>query len=167
MKNYKNEKLWAIGYTLKVFSIAVGISFICLLLLQSCSQDDDPFQDNLVYIYAVDTNKEQYEWDMPEYNFLYLAHSADRSCEVYADWVIFNYTSNGPLSYEDFLIYYFTPPFANGYGSKPDMLVYSNQIYDIDADSGSITCQNNLDEDLVVIPLANLVNNEDFITNLN
>ena len=47
------------------------------------------------------------------------------------------------------------------------MLIYSNQVYDIDADSASITCQNNLDEDLVVIPLADLVNNDDFITNLN
>ena len=140
---------------------------LSVVLLASCSQDDELFLDNPVYIYAVDTNKEQYEWDMPEYNFLYLAHSADRSCEIYADWVIFNYTSNGPLSYKDFLIYYFLPPFANGYGSKPDMLIYSNQVYDIDADSASITCQNNLDENLVVIPLADLVNNDDFITNLN
>lgn len=160
MKNYNYRKL-------KLFLSVVGISFICLLLLQSCSQDDDPFQDNLVYIYAVDYDKEQYEWDMQGYEYLYLAHSSDKSCEIYSDWVTFNYTSNGPLSYEDYLTYYFTPPFANGYGSKPDKLIYSNTLYDLSQNTDAILCQNNLDEKLLVKTLGYLIGNQDFVTNLN
>ncbi len=145
-----------------LYIIALSLSFI------SCNSDDDiAILESEVFIYTIDPNKEQYEGDMSDYQYLYLAHTSDKSCETLADWTTYNYTSNGPLSYEHYLIYYFLPPYSIGYGSKPDYKIFSNNIYDIEVDSTEISCNNNIGESLLITNMSTLIENGDLIINLN
>ena len=110
-------------------------------------------------------NKGQYdsEYGTENWEYMYLAWDDDESCNAYSTWVTWITTVN-QLDYASWREIFWSSP---GLNSDPDYLVFSDTYYDMTIDTTSISCQNNLGELQLIADPVQLINNGDYIINLN
>ena len=140
---------------------------LSIILLASCSKDDDPIlnPEDQAFIYTEVINKGQYdtEYCTENWEYMYLAWDDDKSCTAYSTWVTWITTVN-QLDYASWREKFWSSP---GLNSDPDFIVYSDTYYDLNQDSTTISCQNNLGELQLIVDPIQLINNGDYIINLN
>ena len=137
-----------------------------IVLLASCSEENDPNPlGDSIHIYTEVLNKGQYdsEYGTENWEYMYLAWDEDESCNAYSTWVTWITTVN-QLDYASWREIWWSSP---GLNSDPDYLVFSDTYYDMTIDTTSISCQNNLGELQLIADPVQLINNGDYIINLN
>ena len=136
---------------------------LSIILLASCSKDDDPIlnPENQAFIYTEVINKGQYdsEYGTENWEYMYLAWDEDRSCFAYNRWIAFCVGIN-QIAYVQWREIFWSSP---GLNSDPDYVIFSNTLYDLEADTTSIDCNNNLGEQMFIQDITLLINNGDYV----
>ena len=136
---------------------------LSIILLASCSKDDDPIlnPEDQAFIYTEVINKGQYdeEYGTENWEYMYLAWDEDRSCFAYNRWIAFCVGIN-QIAYAQWREIFWTSP---GLNSDPDYVIFSNTLYDLEADTTSIDCNNNLGEQMFIQDITLLINNGDYV----
>ena len=136
---------------------------LSIILLASCSKDDDPIlnPEDQAFIYTEVINKGQYdtEYGTENWEYMYLAWDEDRSCFAYNRWIAFCVGIN-QIAYGLWREIFWSSP---GLNSDPDYVIFSNTLYDLEADTTSIDCNNNLGEQMFIQDITLLINNGDYV----